>query len=312
MASRKKSPRLTLGSPGTGAMWGREASGSSAQSPRVSPGSPREKRRQVAARSPHSRPQDRSALQYDNCFGQSAAILEDLSPLEASSQIMRDLAQTFLDMDQSKSSHHSKASKEEKQAREWTISQIHSVGDHVHYLEETLQRDKSFSSEIASSLAKYSQHQKRDIEEFEADANQLHELDFLVRQSLPEQLQAMMSLASEMQGQLNRKADALQIRAKMQMLDVRISSLEEGLHEKIDRKDYQSSARDVIKPAYVTRQQMARACFRMMNCFMEGENNIKPDAPETVVKSPRGKGRGGSFKNSARERPSTFRTINSP
>merc|ERR1711904_697198 len=152
-------------------------------------------------------PSDGMQSQFGKAFGRDGD--GDGVSVNKKSTIMRSLAQSFIELDESESQHLESLIQEEQKSRERYIHQFQSVAAKSQQLDEEFANDGRFRRDFSEALTRYEQEQRRDVEEFSQDMETLRDLDRLVRGALPTQLESLASLAHDIQASLKTKADAM-------------------------------------------------------------------------------------------------------
>jgi len=178
------------------------------------------------------------------------------------SSIMRTLAQSFIELDDTESKHLESLIQEEQRSRERYINQFQSVAAKCQQLDEEFNNDSRFRRDFSEALTRYEQEQRRDVEEFSQDMETLRDLDRLVRGALPTQLESLASLAHDIQASLKTKADAMATKTRLQMIEQRLSRLEAGLAVKSDASDLQY-LEDRLDQVLTTRERISGAFRRI-------------------------------------------------
>lgn len=186
----------------------------------------------------------------------------DLMVPNQKSTIMRQLAQSFIELDESESRHLEALISEEQRSRERYINQFQSVAAKSQQLDEEFANDSRFRRDFSEALTRYEQEQRRDVEEFSQDMETLRDLDRLVRGALPTQLESLASLAHDIQASLKTKADAMATKTRLQMIEQRLTLLEQGLSQKSDASDLQY-LEDRLDQVLVTRERISTAFHRI-------------------------------------------------
>jgi len=182
--------------------------------------------------------------------------------LNKKSSIMRSLAQSFIELDESESRHLEGLIAEEQVSRERYINQFQSIAAKTQQLDEEFANDGRFRRDFSEALNRYEQEQRRDVEEFSQDMETLRDLDRLVRGALPTQLESLASLAHDIQASLKTKADAMATKTRLQMVEQRLTRLEQGLATKSDASDLQY-LEDRLDQVLVTRERVFNAFHRI-------------------------------------------------
>merc|ERR1719161_1430264 len=189
-------------------------------------------------------------------FGKLGRDGGDIMVPNQKSTIMRQLAQSFIELDESESRHLEALMEEEKRSRERYIAQFQSVASKSQQLDEEFANDSRFRRDFSEALTRYEQEQRRDVEEFSQDMESLRDLDRLVRGALPAQLEALAGLAHDIQASLKTKADAMATKARLQMIEQRLTRLEQSLNSKADATDLQY-LEDRMDKVLATRERLA-------------------------------------------------------
>lgn len=169
--------------------------------------------------------------------GRSGGRDEEGGSMQKKSSIMRSLAQTFMELDASETTHTQSLVQEEQRSRERYIAQFQSVAAKCQSLDEEFGNDSRFRKDFSEALSQYEQEQRRDVGEFSQDMEALRDLDRLVRGALPAQLEALAGLAHDIQASLKTKADATATKTRLQMIEQRLTRLEQSLNQKADTSD---------------------------------------------------------------------------
>jgi hypothetical protein len=191
--------------------------------------------------------------QFGKPFGRGEG--EGTAPNQKSN-IMRQLAQSFIELDESETRHLEALISEEQSSRNRYISQFQSVAAKSQQLDEEFANDSRFRRDFSEALTRYEQEQRRDVEEFSQDMETLRDLDRLVRGALPTQLESLASLAHDIQASLKTKADAMATKTRLQMIEQRLTRLEQGLAQKSDASDLQY-LEDRLDQVLVTRERIS-------------------------------------------------------
>eukprot|EP00746_Dinoflagellata_sp_MGD_P153196 gnl/MRDRNA2_/MRDRNA2_84118_c0_seq10.p1 gnl/MRDRNA2_/MRDRNA2_84118_c0~~gnl/MRDRNA2_/MRDRNA2_84118_c0_seq10.p1 ORF type:complete len:262 (+),score=54.27 gnl/MRDRNA2_/MRDRNA2_84118_c0_seq10:100-885(+) len=190
------------------------------------------------------------------------------------SNIMRQLAQSFIELDESETNHLDALMGEEQRSRERYIQQFQSISAKSQQMDEEFGNDSRFRRDFSEALTRYEQDQRRDVDEFSQDMETLRDLDRLVRGALPTQLESLASLAHDIQGSLKTKADAMATKARLQLIDQRLSRLESGLAQKSDATDLQY-LEDRLDQVLVSRERISTS-FRMIGDMLSPSNSGPP------------------------------------
>lgn len=192
-----------------------------------------------------------------------------ISKAEDKSSIMKAIAQAFIELDDHEKQHVDALMQEEKQSRERYIAQFQSIASKCRHLEEEFTSDAQFRRDFSEALSRYGQEQRKDVEEFAQDMESLRDLDRLVRGALPAQLEALAGLAHDIQASLKTKADAMATKARLQMIEQRLTRLEQGTNTKADASDLQY-LEDRMDKILATRDRLASTFHQI------GDNLLPP------------------------------------
>jgi len=205
-------------------------------------------------------PGDAASSPFGKSFGREQGA--DGVGVNKKSSIMRSLAQSFIELDETESRHLEALISEEQKSRERYVNQFQSVAAKCQQLDEEFANDSRFRRDFSEALTRYEQEQRRDVEEFSQDMETLRDLDRLVRGALPTQLESLASLAHDIQASLKTKADAMATKTRLQMIEQRLTRLEQALAQKSDASDLQY-LEDRLDQVLATRERISGAFHRI-------------------------------------------------
>lgn len=208
-----------------------------------------------------ARPRQRLSLFSDHVTAESPRGAHQNFTAQKSAVLKR-LAETLVELDKTEAQHFDALFDEEQNARQRYIQQFQSIAGKVQQLSEELEVDRSFRQDYQASIARYTQEQSQEIEQFAQDMVQLRDLEHMVRGHLPVQLEALAALAHDIQVELRQKADMNATKSRLTQINQRLARLEEVIETKADRSelDAQQERTAAIIP---DRNRLAR-CFELI------------------------------------------------